>query len=83
MLLEPIRKRLYILAGQKEEYLSDMWEYDIRSRSMTELFLNFTSAGGPDACFAQRAVLDPELKEVYVYVFHPSPLVTQMIPSGG
>lgn len=43
-----------------------MWEYDIQSRTMSELFQNVTTVGGPEACFAQRAVIDPKLKEVYV-----------------
>ena len=33
---------------------------------MSELFNNLSASGGPYACFTQRAVVDPELKEVYV-----------------
>lgn len=68
MLLEPHQRKLFIFAGQKEEYLSDMWEFDIDTRMLTERFPNVTTAGGPEACFAQRAVIDPSLQEVYVYV---------------
>ncbi|THH00239.1 hypothetical protein EW145_g7119 [Phellinidium pouzarii] len=68
MVFEPFKKKLLIFAGQKDEsYLADMWEYDIPSRTMDELFQNVTAVGGPEACFAQRAVIDPELKEVYVF----------------
>lgn len=66
MVHDPSAKKLFIFAGQKEDYLSDMWEYDIRSNTLTELFPNVTLSGGPEACFAQRAVIDPSLKEIYV-----------------
>ncbi|KAI5116498.1 hypothetical protein M0805_009923 [Coniferiporia weirii] len=67
MVFEPFKKKLFIFAGQKDDYLSDMWEYDIPSKTMNELFQNVTSVGGPEACFAQRAVIDPALKEIYVF----------------
>ena len=77
MVLEPTSKTLFIFAGQREErYLSDMYAYNINTNTASELFSNFTAAGGPDACFTQRAVIDPVLKEMYVYVslfFLPSP----------
>lgn len=68
MLFDPSMKKLFIVAGQKEYYLSDMWEYDVRSNTLTELFGNINSAGGPEASFAQRAVIDPTLKEIYTSV---------------
>ncbi|KAL5507481.1 hypothetical protein ACEPAH_6937 [Sanghuangporus vaninii] len=67
MVFEPHQKKLFIFAGRKDEYLSDMWEYDLHSRTLTELFSNVTAVGGPEACFAQRAVIDPGLKEIYVF----------------
>jgi hypothetical protein len=69
MVLEPTSKTLFIFAGQRDErYLSDMYAYNITTNTASELFSNFTAAGGPDACFTQRAVIDPALKEMYVYV---------------
>lgn len=68
MLLEPHQKKLFIFAGQKDDYLSDMWEFDIATKTLTERFQNVASVGGPEACFAQRAVIDPSLQEIYVYV---------------
>lgn len=68
MTYDPTKKKLFIFAGQKDDYLSDMWEYDIPSRQATQLFDNIANNGGPEACFAHRAVLDPVLKEIYVYV---------------
>jgi len=67
MVLEPLSHRLFIFAGQRDDkYLSDMFAYDIATNTATELFSNFTAAGGPDACFTQRAVIDPDLHELYV-----------------
>ncbi|KAK0240471.1 Muskelin N-terminus-domain-containing protein [Armillaria nabsnona] len=68
MVLEPTTKTLFIFAGQRDDkYLSDMYAYDIATNTVTELFSNFTTSGGPDACFTQRAVIDPRLKELYVF----------------
>ncbi|KAK0210441.1 Muskelin N-terminus-domain-containing protein, partial [Desarmillaria ectypa] len=68
MVLEPTTKTLFIFAGQRDDkYLSDMYAYDIATNSVTELFSNFTASGGPDACFTQRAVIDPRLKELYIF----------------
>ena len=67
MVLDSTSKILYIFAGQREErYLSDMYAYDINTGVTKEIFSNFSSAGGPDACFTQRAVIDPNLQELYV-----------------
>lgn len=68
MVLEPITNKLFIFAGQYGEgnFLSDMYEYDIATQTVTEVSSNFTSTGGPTACFTQRAVIDPQLREIYV-----------------
>ena len=67
MVLDPTSKILYIFAGQREErYLSDMYCYDINAGVAKEISSDFSSAGGPDACFTQRAVIDPNLQELYV-----------------
>jgi hypothetical protein len=72
MVLEPKTKQLYIFGGQREErYLSDMHVYDIATNTSTETFSNFTTSGGPDPCFTQRAVIDPLYKEIYVYAESP------------
>ncbi|KAI6021604.1 Muskelin N-terminus-domain-containing protein [Pisolithus microcarpus] len=68
MVFDPLTHTLFVFAGQKDErYLSDMCAYDTESNTVTELFSNFSSVGGPDACFTQRAVIDPTLKEIYVF----------------
>jgi hypothetical protein len=69
MVLEPSSRTLFIFAGQRDDkYLSDMYAFDLVTSTATELYSNFTAAGGPDACFTQRAVIDPHLRELYVYV---------------
>lgn len=68
MVFEPKEKKFFIFAGQKDDYLSDMWEFDIPAKSLTELFPNVTAVGGPEPCNGQRAVIDPNLKEIYTYV---------------
>lgn len=67
MVLDPQTQTLFIFAGRKDDrYLSDMYAYHIPTKTITELYDNFTAAGGPEACFTQRAVIDPELKEIYL-----------------
>ena len=69
MLFEPSQKKLFIFAGQKDENMSnltDMWDFDIATKTLSERFQNVESVGGPEACFAQRAVIDTDLQEIYV-----------------
>ncbi|EGO00214.1 hypothetical protein SERLA73DRAFT_51827 [Serpula lacrymans var. lacrymans S7.3] len=66
MVLDSSSHVLFIFAGQRDnKYLSDMYAYDITSNVVTELFGNFSTSGGPDACFTQRAVIDAGDKEIY------------------
>ncbi|KAG2364029.1 Muskelin N-terminus-domain-containing protein [Suillus spraguei] len=68
MVLDPMLHTLFIFAGQRDDkYLSDMYAYDIASNTVTELFSNFSTSGGPDACFTQRAIIDGQLKEIYIF----------------
>ncbi|KAI0685090.1 Muskelin N-terminus-domain-containing protein [Cerioporus squamosus] len=67
MVIDPKSQYLFIFAGQRDErYLSDMYAFHIPTSTVTELFSNFTSAGGPDPCFTQRAVIDADKQEIYV-----------------
>lgn len=67
MVLDSPSHTLFIFAGQRDDkYLADMYTYDIQSNTATELCSNFTTVGGPEPCFTQRAVLDKGLKEVYL-----------------
>lgn len=77
MVLDSVSQTLFIFGGQRDDkYLSDMYAYHIPSNTVSVLFSNFTADGGPDACFTQRAVIDSELREIYVYV-SPSPIRTE------
>lgn len=68
MVLEPSSRALFIFAGQRDDkYLSDMYAFDLVTNTATELYSSFTAAGGPDACFTQRAVIDSHLREIYVF----------------
>jgi hypothetical protein len=49
-----------------ERHLYDMHVFNLDTNTSTELFSNFSTSGGPDKMFAQRAVIDPTLKEIYV-----------------
>ena len=81
MVLDQKMQTLFILGGQREDrYMSDMYAYHIPSDSVTELFSDFASAGGPDACFTHRAVIDPDLREIYVYVLPPQPCAVKLTP---
>ena len=67
MVLDAALHTLFIFAGQRDgKYLADMFAFDLLTNTATELYSNFTTTGGPDACFTQRAVLDRGLKEIYV-----------------
>ncbi|KIY73013.1 hypothetical protein CYLTODRAFT_342854 [Cylindrobasidium torrendii FP15055 ss-10] len=68
MLLDPMSRTIYIFAGQRnDQFLADMHAYHIDTKTTTEIFSNFAAAGGPSASFTQRAVIDPQLKEIYVF----------------
>ena len=54
--------------GDDDHYLSDMYSYDIETNTATQLFVNYSSSGGPDKNSTQRAVVDTSLQEIYVCV---------------
>jgi hypothetical protein len=59
MLLDSIRRRLLVLAGQRIDlYLSDMWSYDLEKGHWSCIEQDSGSRGGPDGSFTQRATLD-------------------------
>ena len=68
MLFHPIFKQLYIFAGQRlKDYLSDFYVYDIASDKIIEMNRDSSKNGGPDAGFTQRATIDYDLNEFYVF----------------
>jgi hypothetical protein len=70
MVFEPNENALYIFGGIEdgERHLFDMHVFSLDTNTSTQLFSNFagSASGGPDKMFAQRAVIDPTLKEIYV-----------------
>lgn len=69
MLLDPNTRILYIFAGQRDgTFLSDMYAFNLKTNSASEIFSDSAAMGGPGPSFAQRAVIDPDLKEIYVWV---------------
>lgn len=68
MLLNAKSNQLYIFAGQRhKDYLSDFYIYDISTDSVIEMSRDSSKNGGPDAGFTQRATIDGELEEFYVF----------------
>ncbi|KAI0645772.1 Muskelin N-terminus-domain-containing protein [Trametes meyenii] len=68
MVLDTKSQTLFIFGGQREEkYLADMFAFHIPTSTVTELSPNFSSAGGPEPCFTQRAAIDCEAQEIYVF----------------
>jgi muskelin len=68
MILDHASHTLYIFAGQyNNQYLSDMYTYNLYNNTVTKIYSNFTQEGyGPDSCFTQRAVGNAEEKEIYM-----------------
>lgn len=61
MVFDPIRRRLTIMAGKTgETFLTDMYTYDVDSRTISDVTADFTGQGGPDPSFCQRTVVEPE-----------------------
>ncbi|KAJ8518601.1 hypothetical protein ONZ45_g4355 [Pleurotus djamor] len=68
MLLDTKNHRLIIFGGKREEkFLSDMYAYDTVKGTVVQLFADSTATGGPGSFFTQRAVMDSELGEIYVF----------------
>lgn len=64
MLFDPRERKLLILAGQRgETYLSDMWSYSIETGDVECIDADYSTKGGPEGGFTQRATLDCEKRE--------------------
>ena len=67
MVYDSRHKRLFILAGKRSDsFLADMYIYDTTSQEVTEITSDFSTSGGPDPCFCQRATIDPESGQIYM-----------------
>ena len=68
MLFNHRTNQLYIFAGQRQkDYLSDYYIYDIATDTVIEMSRDSSKNGGPDAGFTQRATIDVDLDEFYVF----------------
>ncbi|KAG7098462.1 hypothetical protein E1B28_000408 [Marasmius oreades] len=68
MVLDPTTQTLFLFAGQHgDNFLSDLYSYDINTSTAKELSSNITACGGPEPSFSQRAVINPKAQEIYVF----------------
>ncbi|GFS06019.1 muskelin [Elysia marginata] len=67
MLFHPVRRVLYIFAGQRsKDYLNDFLSYHVDTKEV-KVVSDGKSKDSCQAGFTQRATLDPELNEIYVF----------------
>jgi hypothetical protein len=68
MLFNDFSRELYIFAGQRnKDYLADFYAYDIDKDNLKQVCRDYSKQGGPDAGFTQRATIDSEMGEIYVF----------------
>lgn len=68
MLWDPIERSLLILSGQRnKDYLADFYRFSVDSGNVTLLLKNLQLFGGPEAGFTQRACLDANTREMFVF----------------
>jgi hypothetical protein len=81
MVLDNRTRTLYIFGGKLasetgnkfgEHIYYDMYAYHIATKTTRQLFADIPRDSALDAAFTQRAVIDPQLQEIYVYAFPPS-----------
>ncbi|KAJ3326592.1 Muskelin 1, intracellular mediator containing kelch motif [Gonapodya sp. JEL0774] len=67
MVLDQTGRRLIIFAGQRNgDYLADMMVYHIPTATFRVLCSDYSTTGGPEPGFTQRATVDQNRREVYV-----------------
>ncbi len=63
-------RKLFVLAGQRsKEYLNDFFSYDV-DKDEIQIISDGSKAGAiitPSTGFTQRATIDPNLNEIYVF----------------
>lgn len=68
MLFDPIERSLLLLSGQRyKDQLADFYKYSLDRNCITQIWKNMQLCGGPEAGFTQRASIDPERREMYVF----------------
>lgn len=62
------KKQLWIIAGQRgDTYLADMHVYDLNTKSVREISHDYSQGGGPEGGFTQRATIDCEKRQIYLF----------------
>ncbi|KAI7898194.1 Muskelin N-terminus-domain-containing protein [Cokeromyces recurvatus] len=68
MLLDAKSGCIYIFGGQRgKETLTDLYCYSIEDDKLTELTHDFSKQFGPDAGYTQRAVINADRQEIYIF----------------
>ncbi|KIY47271.1 hypothetical protein FISHEDRAFT_45639 [Fistulina hepatica ATCC 64428] len=68
MVYDPSIKTLFIFGGLKAaQHLSDMYAYEVTTRTVVQLCKQCETTGGPQPCFNLRAAIDTSLKEIYIF----------------
>ncbi|KAJ7693340.1 Muskelin N-terminus-domain-containing protein [Mycena rosella] len=68
MVLDDKTRMLYIFGGKvKDRPHYDMYAYDITTRTTRQLFSDLQRDCGLEASFTHRAIISPQLQEIYVF----------------
>ncbi|CEG84146.1 hypothetical protein RMATCC62417_17991 [Rhizopus microsporus] len=84
MAIHAEKRGIYIFAGQRERsHLSDLYYYSIDEKKINNVVENFFKGDGSDIGYTQRATIDEDLKELYVFTAYvngmPSNTVKNLI----
>jgi len=67
MLFIPKKRQLLIMAGKEHDtFVPDMHTYQPGTQTVKEITKDFTLMGGPEPCFSQRAVVEPDTGHIIV-----------------
>lgn len=68
MLFDPVTRDLLIFGGQRfKDYLCDLYRYSVDLDTVNELWQGYSKNTGPDPGYTQRATIDVDLREMYVF----------------
>ncbi len=70
MILDESSRNVFVFGGQRgsKPPTSDLWTFSLNSKEITEVCRDCSAVGGPDPGVSQRMMIEPHLKELYVYV---------------
>ncbi|KAI8359968.1 Muskelin N-terminus-domain-containing protein [Blakeslea trispora] len=68
ILMDHVHQRIYIFGGQRgKQFLTDLCYYDLREERLVEIAHDFQKLFGSEAGYTQRASMNVERQEIYVY----------------